>query len=308
MADDKMQAGKRGAAISMPVAAKPKAKVRIDASPVAMMTAAPAAPVPAVVAALPPLVTPKAPPLVTPKAPPVVVPAAATVAAVSAAPLPVAPASAPIVAAPAPTPPAPAPAPLTVPAPAAVPPAPVAAAPAPIPAPAPKKDVPMNETINEMSANAANTIKTGTETAYANGKAALDQVTTKSKEAIEHGMKSLDDMTTMARGNVEALLASTRAATTGLETIAHQVADFSRKHFEETTAAARAMTTVKTPNELMQLQNDFAKTQFDAAINEMSKLSETLVKLAGEVFEPMQNRVALATDKLKSAATTTFNA
>ena len=66
------------------------------------------------------------------------------------------------------------------------------------------------------------------------------------------------------------------------------------------------MTTVKTPNELMQLQNDFAKTQFDAAITEMSKLSETLVKLAGEVFEPVQNRVAVATDKIKTAASTTF--
>ena len=61
------------------------------------------------------------------------------------------------------------------------------------------------------------------------------------------------------------------------------------------------MTTVKTPNEFMQLQSDFAKTQFDAAVAEMSKLSETLVKLAGEVFEPMQNRMALATDKMKSA-------
>ena len=186
-----------------------------------------------------------------------------------------------------------------------------AATPAVVPAPSavttePKKDKNMNETVTEFQNKAAETIKTGTETAYANGKAALDQVTTKSKEAIESGMKSLDEMTAMARGNVEALLASTRAATSGLESIAHQVADFSRKHFEETTAAARAMTTVKTPNELMQLQNDFAKTQFDAAVSEMSKMSETLVKLAGEVFEPMQNRVALATDKIKSVAATSF--
>lgn len=178
---------------------------------------------------------------------------------------------------------------------------------APAPTPEPKKVFPMNETMTNMQNGAADAIKTGTENAMSQGKAALEQVTAKSKEAIETGMKSLDEMTAMARGNVEALLASTKAATTGLESIAHQVADFSRKSFEETTAAARAMTTVKTPNELMQLQNDFAKTQFDAAISEMSKLSETLVKLAGEVFEPVQNRVAVATDKLKTAAATTFN-
>lgn len=178
---------------------------------------------------------------------------------------------------------------------------------APAPTPEPKKVFSMNETMTNMQNGAADAIKTGTENAVSQGKATLEQMTAKSKEAIETGMKSLDEMSAMARGNVEALLASTKAATTGLETIAHQVADFSRKSFEETTAAARAMTTVKTPNELMQLQNDFAKTQFDAAISEMSKLSETLVKLAGEVFEPVQNRVAVATDKIKTVAATTFN-
>ncbi|TRW17077.1 phasin family protein [Glacieibacterium frigidum] len=219
------------------------------------------------------------------------------VAAVAATPEPVAPTPAPA---------APTPEPIAV-APQPVAPEPVITTEAPVLTPEPKKVFSMNETMTNMQNGAADAIKNGTENAMSQGKATLEQMTAKSKEAIETGMKSLDEMTAMARGNVEALLASTKAATTGLESIAHQVADFSRKSFEETTAAARAMTTVKTPNELMQLQNDFAKTQFDAAISEMSKLSETLVKLAGEVFEPVQNRVAVATDKLKTAAATTFN-
>ena len=192
--------------------------------------------------------------------------------------------------------------------------APAAAAPVPLVTPVePKpvetikpKETKMNETITNMSNGAADAIKSGAANAYTNGKAALEQVTAKSKETIESGMKSLDELSTMTKGNVEALMASTKAATAGLETIAHQVAEFSRKSFEDTTAVARAMTTVKTPNEFMQLQSDFAKTQFDAAVAEMSKLSETLVKLAGEVFEPMQNRMALATDKMKSAMGTGF--
>ncbi len=146
-------------------------------------------------------------------------------------------------------------------------------------------------------------IHTTTESAMSQGKAAFDQVASKSREAIEHGMKQVDEFAGLARGNVEAMLASSRAAAQGIEAIAREVADFSRKSFEETTAAARAMTTVKTPNELLQLQNDFAKTQFDAAVSEMSKLSETMVKLMGEVFEPMQARAAVATDKLKAIVT-----
>jgi len=151
------------------------------------------------------------------------------------------------------------------------------------------------------------TMTTQAENAMAQGKATMEQLATKSRDAVEHSMKQVDELVGVARGNVEAMLASSRVATSGLEAIAHQVADFSRKSFEETTAAARAMTTVKTPNELMQLQNDFAKTQFDHAISEMSKLSETMVKLLGEVFEPIQKSATATTDRVKAMAASMSN-
>lgn len=189
-----------------------------------------------------------------------------------------------------------------------------AAAPEPTPsaaaAPEASKETSMAETYTtaaDAMKNGADAMKasmhTTAESAMTQGKATFEQVASKSREAIESGMKNVDEIAGMARGNVEAMLASSRAAAQGIEAIAREVADFSRKAFDETTAAARAMTTVKTPNELMALQNDFAKTQFDAAVAEMSKLSETMVKLMGEVFEPMQARAAVATDKLKAMVT-----
>ena len=192
--------------------------------------------------------------------------------------------------------------------------------PEPTPTPAPPPAVtPKETTMADQFTTAADAMKTGaeqmkntmtatTENAMSQGKATMEQIAGKSREAVEHGMKQVDELVGVARGNVEAMLAASRAATAGLETIAHQVADFSRKSFEETTAAARAMTTVKTPNELMQLQNDFAKTQFDHAISEMSKLSETMVKLMGEVFEPIQKSATVTTDKVKAMATSMGNA
>jgi phasin family protein len=151
--------------------------------------------------------------------------------------------------------------------------------------------------------NTQETVKTTAEAALHSSKAAMEQMTVKSREAVEQGMKSLDEITDMARGNVEALMASARTAATGIEQIATHIADVSRKSFEEASNAARAMTAAKTPNELMQLQSDYNKGQFDAAVAEFSKLSEMMVKLAGEVMEPMQNRIALATDKMKASFT-----
>lgn len=176
---------------------------------------------------------------------------------------------------------------------------------APVP-PAPFKESIMAtafETTQDTVKNTVHQLNTSAEAALTNGKAAMEQVAAKSREAVEQSMKSLDEMTDMARGNVEALMASAKAATAGIEQIASHVAEMSRKTFEESTAAVKAMTAAKTPNELFQVQSDFTKTQFDSAVAEFSKLSEMMVKLAGEVMEPMQNRVALATDKLKASFT-----
>ena len=152
-----------------------------------------------------------------------------------------------------------------------------------------------NDTVKQFNDNA--------ETAMTNGKAAMEQVTAQAKDAAEASMKSIEEMTDVARGNVEALLASARLAAAGFETLAAHIGDVSRKSFESTTTAARAMTSAKTPTEMFQLQSEFAKTQFDSAVSEFSKLTELLVKMSGEVMEPVQNRVAITTDKIKS----TFN-
>ncbi len=141
------------------------------------------------------------------------------------------------------------------------------------------------------------------EAAMKSSKAALEQMTEKSREAMETSMKSMDELADLARGNVEAAIASARAATTGLEQVAAHVTEASRKGFEEASTIAKSMSSAKTPNELMQLQSDFAKAQFDATVAEMSKMTEMLMKISGDIFEPMQNRMAIATDKMKTLIT-----
>lgn len=159
------------------------------------------------------------------------------------------------------------------------------------------------DTTQEAVRTTVTTLNTQAETALNSGKAAMEQVAAKSKEAVEASMKSLDDMTELTRANVDALLASARAATTGVEQMVAHLTEVSKKSFEDATAAMKGIAAAKTPNELMQLNTDFAKAQFDSAVSEYSKLTEMMVKLAGEVMEPVQNQIAIATDKMKSAWT-----
>jgi phasin family protein len=159
------------------------------------------------------------------------------------------------------------------------------------------------ETTTDAVRNTVSNLNAQTEAAVNNSKAAMEQVASKSKEAVEASMKSLDELSDMTRANVDALIASARVATSGVEQVMTHLTEVSKKSFEDTSAMMKGLASAKTPNELMQMQSDFAKAQFDSAVAEYSKLSEMMVKLAGEVMEPMQNQAAIATDKMKAAFT-----
>ena len=45
-----------------------------------------------------------------------------------------------------------------------------------------------------------------------------------------------------------------------------------------------------TPTEFIQLQSELARTSFDRAVAETSRLTESMVKLAGKAFQPLSNR------------------
>lgn len=167
------------------------------------------------------------------------------------------------------------------------------------------------ETIRkELSMNAETVIKSleaitpamekVTTDAMAQSKANFETAIEKGQEMMTDAVKSMGELSEFAKGNVEAVMASAKAATAGVETIANVVVEHGKKSFEETTAAMKAMAAAKSPSELYQLQNDFAKARFDHAVAVWSTMSETMLKLAGEVTQPMSSRMALAGEHMKT--------
>ncbi|WP_369622511.1 phasin family protein, partial [Pseudoalteromonas distincta] len=56
------------------------------------------------------------------------------------------------------------------------------------------------------------------------------------------------------------------------------------------------------PSDFFKLQSDYVRSAFDSIVAETSKNTESLVKLAGEVAQPISNRVELAAEKIKISA------
>ncbi|MDX3901472.1 MAG: phasin family protein [Sphingobium sp.] len=152
----------------------------------------------------------------------------------------------------------------------------------------------MNDVI-ENGKKYAEEAKAKLETAYA-------QMNEKAKVNVEKSTKALEEMSDIAKGNVEALVESGKIAAKAVEVLGQEAVDYSRQSFEKAQASFRSFSTVKTPTEFFQLQSQMLSTAFDDFTKEAAKSSETLVKLAGEVAQPLTARVTVVTDKMKALA------
>lgn len=155
----------------------------------------------------------------------------------------------------------------------------------------------MNETIN----NAQQTAQNFTADATARAGEMLGDVSARAKTAMEKGSKTMEDMVEFSKGNIEAIVASGRVAAKGAQDIARYSAEYGRKSIEEANANARKFAAVKSPTEFFALQSEVAKSQLDALVGEASKFAEGYMKLLGEMAQPVQNRYAVAVEKVKTA-------
>ncbi|HZF95003.1 MAG TPA: phasin family protein [Allosphingosinicella sp.] len=130
--------------------------------------------------------------------------------------------------------------------------------------------------------------------------AVFGDVNERAKTAIERNSRVAEELTELTKGNVEAIVASTKVAAKGVETLGQEIAEFSRKSFEDASAAMKGIADVKSPTDFFRLQSDFARGQFDLMVAETSKLSETMIKLAGQAAEPITGRYSVAAERVRT--------
>ena len=124
----------------------------------------------------------------------------------------------------------------------------------------------------------------------------------RARGAVEKSTKLVKELTELAKGNVEAIVASSKLAAKGAEILGQQGADYGRRSFEEASAALKSFAEVKSATDFFRLQNDYVRSAFDGWVAGSSKASEAVLKLAGEVAEPITSRYAVAAERVKSAA------
>lgn len=156
----------------------------------------------------------------------------------------------------------------------------------------------MTETMNK----AQEATKQAAQQATEQFRGAINDANQRGKVAIEKSTRIVEEMADLTRGNMEALVASSKTAAKYVETLTQGAADYSRRSFEEASAALRSFAEVKSPTDFFRLQSDYARSAFDSMVAETARVSETVVKMSGDMAQPITSRYSVAAERMKAVA------
>ncbi len=146
------------------------------------------------------------------------------------------------------------------------------------------------------------TMDTNSKTFTDTAKDMAGNMQTRMQGAYEKGTEMTGEMVAFQKANAEAMIESGKIYFAGLQDMGRMLADDGKKAGEQMVEDAKDMAKVTTPTELVQLQNDIARRNFDAAIAFGSKATEHWMKLANESFAPLSSRMSVAAEKVATAA------
>jgi phasin family protein len=119
---------------------------------------------------------------------------------------------------------------------------------------------------------------------------------------MEKAMKSAEEFVAFGQGNIEAFVKSSQIWATGMQDLSKHFAASAQASIDETVASVKALSSVKSFKEAMDLQTSMTKTAMEKMMAETGKLTDASVKLAEQALAPLTARVTLATEKFTKAA------
>jgi hypothetical protein len=108
-------------------------------------------------------------------------------------------------------------------------------------------------------------------------------------------IKNFDEVQKLGKDNVDATLKAFGALSKAGQTIAAEVADYSKKSFEDSTKVLEKLFSAKSLDKAIEIQTDYAKTAYEGFVAQATKIGELYADLAKETYKPYEAFVAKAT-------------
>jgi phasin family protein len=158
------------------------------------------------------------------------------------------------------------------------------------------------DTMTDTAEKMTSETKAAAQTVTAKAKDFFADMQVKATETAEKAKKLATDAGEFSKANAEAMIEAAKIAAKGAQEMGQTNLAYAKTNFEEMQVAVKEITAVKSPTDFVKLQGEFARKGFDTAVAQTSKNTEAMVKLMSDMFQPISNRFAVATELFKKAA------
>jgi phasin family protein len=107
-------------------------------------------------------------------------------------------------------------------------------------------------------------------------------------------MQTFEDMQKLGRDNMDATMQSFGALSKSFQAIAVEMADYSKKAFEDGAAATEKLLGAKSLEKAIEVQSDYFKSAYEGFVSETTRLGELFADLAQEAYKPFEGYMAKA--------------
>lgn len=98
----------------------------------------------------------------------------------------------------------------------------------------------------------------------------FDEANRKGKEAMDNALRSYSEVAK------------------GFQAIAGEASEYSKKSFQDLASHVEALTSVKSIEQVMELQSSYLKSSYESFIAESTKMSEMYADLAKTLYKPYE--------------------
>jgi hypothetical protein len=106
--------------------------------------------------------------------------------------------------------------------------------------------------------------------------------------------QNFDELQKLTKENTDIAVKNFSTVSKGVQAIAVEVADYSKKSFEQGTAAIEKLFGAKTLDKAIEVQSDYFKTAYEGFVAEATKIGELYADLAKETYKPIETALAKA--------------
>ena len=107
-------------------------------------------------------------------------------------------------------------------------------------------------------------------------------------------MNGFENIQKIGKENMDLAMKNVGTVSKGFQAIAAEVADYSKKSFEDGTSVVEQLMGAKSIDKAFEIQSDYMKSSYEGFVSEATKLGEMYTGLAKDAFKPIEAAVAKA--------------